>query len=219
MDWARVDWVLLDLDGTVLDLAYDNYFWRVLVHERYAQRHGLSPEAAAAALKPHFEGAAHTLPWYCTDHWSRVTGLDMAALKAEIRHRIRPLPGAVAFLEAVRASGRRLWLATNAHPDSWRLKLEHTGLTAYFERIICSHDYGAPKEDARFWTALQAQHPFEPARSLFVDDSRPVLDAARAYGIGQVIGLRHPDSSAPERELPGHLTASRLAALNPPGPA
>lgn len=217
VDWSRVDWVLLDMDGTILDLAYDNYFWRVLVHERYAQAQGLTLEQAQARLLPRFRDTAHTLPWYCTDFWSRETGLDMRALKAEIRERIAPLPGAVGFLDAVRASGRALWLATNAHRDSWTLKLEQTGLRGHFDRVTCSHDFGAPKENPAFWQRLRAVYPFDPARTLFVDDSQPVLDAARDYGIAQVIGIRHPDRSAPPRDIPGHLTVDALADLNPPG--
>lgn len=211
VDWSRVDHVLLDMDGTVLDLAFDNYFWRTLVHERYAAREGLTVEAARARLLPLFESTAHTLPWYCTDFWSAQTGLSMRDLKAEVRHRIQPLPGAVDFLEAVRASGRALWLATNAHRDSWSLKLDHTGLRGHFDGIFSSHEFGAPKEDPLFWNRFIDAHPFDPARALFVDDSAPVLDAARAFGIGQVIGIRHPDRSVDARPIAGHPTVHALA--------
>jgi 5'-nucleotidase len=213
VDGSQVDLVMLDMDGTILDLAYDNYFWRTLVFERYAALHGISRDEADARLLPEFIATQHTLPWYCTDHWSRVTGLDMLVLKAEIRERIRPLPGAVAFLDAVRASGRGLWLVTNAHPDTWRLKLSHTGLQPRFDRIVSSHEFGAPKEHPAFWRGLRAAHAFDPARTLFVDDSKAVLDAARAYGIGQVIGIRHPDHSAPPRPVEGHDTVDALAHL------
>lgn len=215
VNWSAIEWVILDMDGTILDLAFDNYFWRELVPQRYAAARGLSLEQARAELLPKFIEVQHTLPWYCTDYWSRITGLDMAALKHEIRHRIAPLQGAVEFLDTVRASGRPLWLATNAHRDSWSLKLEHTGLSDRFDRIHCSHDFGAPKEDARFWQRLQAAHPFDPARALFVDDSLPVLESARRYGIGQVVAIRHPDTSLPQRELGALAAVDRLADLLP----
>ncbi|TXH06023.1 MAG: GMP/IMP nucleotidase [Nevskiaceae bacterium] len=215
VDWRAVEWVILDMDGTVLDLAYDNYFWRELVPQRYALRHGLSLQEAREVLAPKFLEVQHTLPWYCTDYWSGVTGLNMAELKREIRHLIGPLEGAVDFLHAVRASGRHLWLATNAHRDSWSLKLEHTGLTELFDRIVCSHDYGAPKEDARFWQRFMAEHPFEPSRALFVDDSLPVLEAARAFGIGQLVAISHPDTGQPPRQVTGFPAVPRLSALQP----
>jgi 5'-nucleotidase len=216
VDWSRAEWVLLDMDGTVLDLAYDNWFWRELLPARYAERRQLPLDAARAELEPQFRSVMHTLPWYCTDHWSRVTGLDVAALKRESRDRVAVLPGALDFLRAVRASGRRLWLATNAHRDSWTVKLERTGLLGEFEHVICSHDYGAPKESATFWQAARARYGFDPARSLFVDDSLPVCRAARDFGIGQVVLLSHPDSAQPPREVSGFTTAPRLADLSWP---
>lgn len=219
VDWQQVEWVLLDMDGTLLDLSFDNYFWHQHVPERYAEKHGLSLSEARAHLEPKFSSSQHTLPWYCTDHWSRETGLNLAALKRDLRHRIGPIPGAEEFLQAVKRSGRRLWLATNAHRDSWQLKMEHTGLGVYFEQVICSHDFGHPKEDHGFWRALQARHPFDPARALFVDDSMPVLSAAQAYGIGQVIGIRKPDCNLPERPLPAMRSVATIAELTPGVPA
>lgn len=214
LDWTRVDWVILDMDGTILDLAYDNYFWRELVPQRYAEANNLTLDQAIQVLWPKFRAVQHTLPWYCTDYWSEVTGLDMAALKHEIRDRIRALEGSEHFLQAVKDSGRKLWLATNAHRNSWMLKMEHTGLGHYFDEIVCSHDFGAPKEDAVFWQRFRAAKPFEPARALFVDDSLPVLQAARDYGIGQVLGLRHPDSTqAPRTDLDWSPAVDRLEQL------
>lgn len=215
VNWGEVEWVLLDMDGTVLDLAYDNFFWRELVPQRYALRHNMTVEAARAALEPRFREVQHTLPWYCTDYWSELTGLNMAALKRETRHLIGALDGAVEFLVAVKESGRPLWLATNAHRDSWALKLEHTGLAPLFDKIVCSHDFGAPKEDPRFWTRFVAAHPFDSARSLFVDDSLPVLRAARDFGIGQVVAISHPDTSQPPREVSEFPAVARLGQLRP----
>lgn len=215
VNWPAVEWVLLDMDGTILDLAFDNYFWRELVPQRYAEQNGLTLEHARAVLKPKFEEVMHTLPWYCTDYWSEITGLNMAALKSEVKHRIGPIDGAEAFLQAVQRSGRRLWLATNAHPDSWRLKLEYTGFGHYFEQVICSHDFGHPKEDLRFWEAVHAAHPFDRARALFVDDSMPVLSAAQAFGIRQVVGIRKPDSNLPERPIEAMPSVRTLAELTP----
>lgn len=216
VDWDAVEWVILDMDGTLLDLAYDNYFWRDLLPQRYAEKHGLTLARAREALAPKFIAVEHTLPWYCTDYWSEITGLGIAQLKREIRDRIRVLPGAEDFLQAVRASGRPLWLATNAHRDSWQLKIEHTGLGHYFDRIVSSHDFGHPKEAQAFWHALRDGRPFDPQRALFVDDSALVLAAARTFGIGQVVGLRQPDSGAAERDLPGFVTARTIGELSRP---
>lgn len=215
VDWGRVDHVLLDMDGTLLDLAFDNHFWRELVPLRYAALHGLSIEQALERLVPQFRAMQGKLEWYCLDYWTDVTKVDIAALKEEIRDRIAPLDGAEDFLRWLRESGKQIWLATNAHGRSWRLKLEHTGFAHWFDRVICAHDFGAPKEDPRFWQRVMIEHPFEPSRVLFADDSLPVLRAARDYGIGQIIAIRHPDSTQPKREIDEFAAVDRLADLLP----
>ncbi|MFX5776614.1 HAD-IA family hydrolase, partial [Acinetobacter baumannii] len=88
----------------------------------------------------------------------------------------------------------------NAHRDSLSLKLERIELAPYFDRLISSHDYGYPKEDARFWSALQADFGFDPQRSLFIDDSLPILRSARAYGVAHLLAVRHPDSRGQVRD-------------------
>ena len=208
---------MLDMDGTILDLAFDNHFWREVVPGRYAQQKSISVEDARAELEPHFTSLQGRLQWYCLDYWSELTRLDLAALKAEVRHRIAPLDGAEDFLRAVRDSGRRLWLVTNAHRNSWSLKMEQTGLGPWFEKVICSHDFGAPKEDPAFWAGLHARHPFDKDRALFVDDSLPVLRAAKAYGIGQLVAIRKPDTTQPARTIREMPAVDRLADLLPLG--
>ncbi|MGB0954500.1 MAG: GMP/IMP nucleotidase [Panacagrimonas sp.] len=215
IDWSRVDHVLLDMDGTILDLAFDNYFWGELVPQRYAESKGLTLDQAYQVLMPRFEAVRQTLPWYCTDYWSEQTGLCMASLKHEVRDRIRLLDGSLEFLQAARAAGKQVWLATNAHPDSWRLKLDHTGIDAHFDGIISSHDFGAPKEDDHFWQAVFQMHRFDPARSLFADDNEQVLLAARRFGIGQIIGMHHPDSGAEARSFSDFDSVARLNELLP----
>ncbi len=196
-DWLRIDTVLLDMDGTLLDLSFDNHFWRELVPRRFAELNGLSLEAARQDLVPRFAARQGTLEWYCTDFWSREVGFDVATLKHEAREHIRYLPGATQFLAAIRASGRRLLLVTNAHHDALRIKAAHTGLGDCFDLLISSHSYGFPKEHPQFWHELDARGVHESRSSLFLDDSLPVLRAARAHGIAQVFAVTRPDTTQP----------------------
>lgn len=215
IDWTRVDDVLLDMDGTLLDLAFDNRFWQQWVPERYAEHHGVSLPEARATLDPQFAHWQGQLQWYCLDHWGEITALDLKAMKIERQQEIRVLPGAENFLSAVQASDKRLWLTTNAHRDALDVKLGATGIDRYFDHVVSSHDFGRPKEDAGFWQALRQQFPFDPARALFVDDSPSVLRAAEAYGIGQVVAISHPDSSLAPRvvtEFPAVERIEQLAA-------
>jgi putative hydrolase of the HAD superfamily len=194
LPWADIDTVLLDMDGTLLDLHFDNHFWLEHLPLRYAELHGISREAASAELLPLFRAHAGTLPWYCTDFWSRELNLSVRDLKREVAHLIALRPDADTFLKALRAAGKHVVLITNAHRDSLSLKLEKVELAPYFDRLISSHDYGFPKEDQQFWFALQQDFPFEPARSLFIDDSLPILRSAGRYGVAHLLAVRQPDS-------------------------
>ena len=109
-------------------------------------------------------------------------------------HLIQLRPHADTFLAALRSAGKRVALITNAHRGSLSLKLEKVELAPWFDRLISSHDYGFPKEDQQFWFALQQDFPFEPARSLFIDDSLPILRSAGRYGVAHLLAVRQPDS-------------------------
>jgi FMN phosphatase YigB (HAD superfamily) len=79
------------------------------------------------------------------------------------------------------------------------IKDERTQVVSHFDADFSSHSFGAPKEHQQFWQALAKVEQFDPQRSLFVDDSLPVLRAARAAGIGLIYAVRCPDSDAPPR--------------------
>jgi HAD superfamily hydrolase (TIGR01509 family) len=198
--WSQIDTVLLDMDGTILDLAFDNHFWRTHVPQAWAQRRALSVQQAVDQLQHRFRACEGTLNWYCLDYWSRELELDISALKKKHSDRIRWLPGAREFLHRVRALGKRLVLITNSHPTTLAIKDAHTQIVSHFDADFSSHAFGAPKEHQQFWCALAKVEQFDPRRSLFVDDSLPVLRAARAAGIAMIYAVRCPDSDAPPRQ-------------------
>lgn len=200
LPWSRIDTVLLDMDGTLLDLHFDNHFWLSHLPQRYAEKHAIDRAAAEAELLPLFQRHAGQLSWYCLDFWSRELDLPVRALKEEIAHLIALRPDADRFLAALRGAGKRVALITNAHRDSLSLKLERVELAPWFDRLISSHDYGFPKEDQQFWFALQEDFGFDPARSLFIDDSLPILRSARRYGVAHLLGIRQPDSRGPAKD-------------------
>ncbi|MEK7696969.1 MAG: GMP/IMP nucleotidase [Pseudomonadota bacterium] len=204
--WEKIHTVLLDMDGTLLDLHYDNHFWLEHVPRRYAEKNALSLAAAKNELLGRYKNAEGTLDWYCIDYWTRELGLDIPQLKEEVDHLIAIHPHVIDFLDAVRATGRRMVLVTNAHGKTIELKFRRTQLGEHFDAVVCSHDFGLPKERAEFWERMQAAEPFEKTAALLVDDSLPVLRAARAYGIAQLLAVRRPDSKQPEK-LTGEFPA------------
>lgn len=200
LPWQQIDTVLLDMDGTLLDLHFDNHFWLTHLPQRYAEHHGVSLALAQAELLPLFRQHAGTLNWYCTDFWSRELRLSIRDLKREVAHLIALRADAELFLRALREAGKRVVLITNAHRDSLSLKLERVELAPWFERLISSHDYGFPKEDQQFWFALRQDVDFDPARSLFIDDSLPILRSAGRFGVAHLLAVRQPDSQAEPKD-------------------
>ena len=215
LDWSTIRTVLLDMDGTLLDLHYDNYFWLEHVPRRYAEYHGVELEGARAQLYERFARHSGTLNWYCTDFWSSELALDIIQLKQEILHLIAVRPDVPAFLNAVRSTGRRVVMVTNAHPKSLHLKMRETGLEQHFDALISSHQVGLPKEHPDFWNGLQSLEPFDAQHTLFVDDSLPVLRSAQAYGRAQLLAVCNPDSRQPHKDCGEFVGISSFVEVMP----
>jgi len=201
INWNTITTVFLDMDGTLLDLHFDNHFWREHVPMRFAQYNGLEIEAAREHLFPRFQAVEGTMQWYCIDYWSQELGLDIAELKREVDHLINIHPHVIDFLSAARVCGKRITLVTNAHSKSLSLKMQRTQLAQHFDAIICAHDIGLPKEEPEFWAKLQATEPFEKSATLLVDDSLPVLRSAKKYGIENLLAVLKPDSQAENKDV------------------
>jgi HAD superfamily hydrolase (TIGR01509 family) len=199
IEWSGIDTVLLDMDGTLLDLHFDNYFWLHHLPERYASLKGVDPEQCRSQLKASYDRMRGTLDWYCLDYWSDTLDLDIVALKLEISHKIRLRPGAESFLAWLREADKKVMLVTNAHPHSVNLKMAQIPIVHHFDFVVSSHHFQAPKEQQQFWSALHQQHSFEPARTLFIDDTESVLTSAANFGVAHLLGVSQPDLEQPIR--------------------
>ncbi len=198
-DWSEISTVLLDMDGTILDLHYDNHFWLEYLPLKYSQSQKISLSQARMLLQKKYQKVTGTLSWYCLDYWSKETQLPIKLLKREIKHLIQLRPDADDFLTALKAAGKRIVLVTNAHPDSLALKIEQTQLDKYFDRLYSTHEFGATKESQQLWQGLQAKEKFTCANTLFVDDSLTILRSAKQFGIKHLLAISNPDSQHPEK--------------------
>jgi putative hydrolase of the HAD superfamily len=214
-DWNAIDTVLLDMDGTLLDLHFDNHFWQVYVPEKFAAKHGLPHAEAHAECIRRFNAKAGTLDWYCVDYWTQQLELDIVQLKQELSHLIAVHPDVVDFLVALKAAGKWVVLVTNAHRKSLNLKMDRTGLAIHFDAMHVSHEYGLAKEDPAFWAALQHSEPFDSARTLLVDDSLPVLRSAREFGIAHLLAILQPDTQQPDKNVADFVAIRRFSEINP----
>jgi putative hydrolase of the HAD superfamily len=218
LDWSTIDTVLLDMDGTLLDLRFDNWFWQELIPHRYAAARGITPQQASELLAPLFLSLRGTMQWYCIEHWTRELKLDIAQIKRETLSRVGYLPGAEEFLLKLKRTGKRCVLVTNSHPLTLAIKNERVGLMAHFDACYSTHSFAVPKENAQFWPRLLDKEPFVPGRTLFVDDSLPVLNAALAFGIGWLRAVRRPDSGMPAQPTGDFIAVDRVAELLEAGP-
>ena len=201
VDWSTINTVLLDMDGTLLDLHYDSHFWLNHLPKVYGDIHGLTRDEVMQVMMPIFENNAGTLNWYCVDFWSESLGLDIMVHKTEVANNIAYRPTAKDFLNKARTSVSDMRLVTNAHRKGLMMKVEKTNIDQYFDEMICSHELGTPKEDVDFWYNLQQQNHFDPQQTLLIDDNESVLDAAHAFGIKNIFSIERPDSSKPRTTL------------------
>jgi len=195
--WEHVDCVFLDMDGTLLDKYYDDYFWEHYVPEIYAAKHRVGVDDARDLLLKTYQSVENTLQWTDLDYWSSRLDLDITALKRRISHLVKIHPHCLEFLQHVQEIGKKLYLITNAHPKALAVKMEQVGIEHWFERLICSQEVGAAKEQPEFWPSLKHLLPYEKERTLFADDTEKVLHAARDFGIRHLIHIAKPSSRLP----------------------
>jgi HAD superfamily hydrolase (TIGR01509 family) len=199
--WKNIHTVLLDMDGTLLDLHFDNHFWLEHLPKKLAEKHGISLQAAKGIMAVDYEEVMGTLSWYCLDFWTEKLDIDIVEAKREIEHLISMREDSLPFIDALKASGREVILVTNAHPDSLSLKVEHTQLDNHIDQLISTHEFAVTKESQVLWQKLQAKLGFNPQHTLFVDDSLGILKAAQDFGIKHLLAVSNPDSQQPVREI------------------
>jgi len=179
----QIETVLLDMDGTILDKYYDDYFWEILVPKKYAEKNAISFEEAQKILFSIYKAEEGTLNWTDIDFWSKMTGIDIFSLKKEVDHLIKPHPDAEEFLQAINSNGHQVYLLTNAHNKVMELKLNKTGFHKYFHSCITSFDIGYPKENIKFWENLKRNLNINPEKTMFIDDTETILHTAKLAGI------------------------------------
>ena len=219
INWQDIDTVLLDMDGTLLDLHFDNYFWLEHLPKRYSEAHQLNLQQARTDIHQTISDLEGTLNWYCLDHWSELIQTDVVALKAEVSDKIRLRPYTETFLTRLKALGKKLVLITNSHRKGLELKLRMTAIDQWLDIIISSHDFQSPKEELQFWQQLQLSEPFDPERTLFIDDTPRILKSAQDFAhIKHLICIVLPDSQKPEKDAEGFMSIRHFDEIMPPPP-
>ncbi|MBH0091253.1 GMP/IMP nucleotidase [Pseudoalteromonas sp. NSLLW218] len=208
LNWSKIDTVLLDMDGTLLDLHYDSHFWLNVIPAQHALARGISLDAAKADILKRYQAVSGQIQWYCLDYWEQQLSLPIMELKRESQHLIKMREDVPHFLTELKKAGKELILLTNAHPESVMLKFENTAIDNYLDGVVSTHEYGVSKEQQSLWHKVQDDLGFNKSRTLFVDDSVPVLNAAREYGIEHLLAVANPDSQQPHNEIADYLSVT-----------
>lgn len=206
INWETIHTVFLDMDGTLLDLHYDNHFWLDYMPVQYASKHAISIEQARTRLNALYKEMEGTLDWYCLDYWQEKLDMDIVALKHQVADKIAIRKEVERFLTFVKGQNKRIVLLTNAHRKTVELKFSYARIEEWFDAVITSHDLGLAKEQPGFWDKLEVIEPYNAEHTLFIDDNLDVLAEAERHGIMHLLAIHQPDSQqAPKDTL--HYTA------------
>ena len=213
LNWAQIDTVLLDMDGTLLDLAFDRHFWLEHVPLTLSETRGITLAEAEALIAGKFQAVAHTLNWYCLDYWAAELALDIRAMTYAKRSLAAMREDTVPFLQALRRAGKRTILLTNAHPYNLDIKLAQTVLARRPPLFPPSRTLGPHTAHPRLWQAVEQHTGFDRPRTLFIDDNETILDAAKSWGIGWCLGVSNPDSGRPDQVFQRHAAVRDYRTL------
>ena len=217
IDWTQIDEILLDLDGTLLDLNFDLHFWLEYLPIIYSEKHKVRIEDAKNILQKILNAEIGTLNWYCLDFWRNKLDLDIVQLKRNVSHLIQVHPNVDEFLTQVKLINKKIYLVTNAHRKTIKLKMQATKIEHYFDNIISSHDFGFAKQQQHFWHELTRNIGLKKERAIFFDDSQDVLNAARKYNIRQIIAISKPSSKLAAKEVSGFINIENFSQAMPIG--
>lgn len=213
LNFNTIDTVMLDMDGTMLDKYFDDFFWESLVPEKYAKKNHLTIEKAKEHLLNLYKKHEGTLNWTDIDFWSDQLDLDIPTLKAQIEHLIEMHPNVEEFLIEMKKREKKLYLVTNAHYKVLDLKLKKISIGKYFDRCITSFEIGYPKENPKFWSVLQNTISFDKHKTIFIDDTCDVLLTAKDFGIKNIVLKKKASSAKEDKPCPDFYSISDFKEL------
>ena len=184
--WDDIDDVLLDMDGTLLDRHFDNFFFEEELPRRYAALHGLPFEVSRERLMAMYRTVEGELAWTDLHYWTERVGIDVVALHKEL---------------------------TNAHKAGVAVKSAKTGLARHVDRIVDAFEVGYLKMRAEYWPACRRLVGFDPTRSLYVDDDESCLLAAKQFGIHRLVHSAKSSTQLAPVHSASFASVERLSVL------
>jgi beta-phosphoglucomutase family hydrolase len=191
---------VFDMDGTLIDnMHVHREAWRIFLERKglpfdEEQYHRNNTGTIIEIIPRFFPHASDLAEAYRL-------GMEKEAVYREIyRGRVVALPGLVGFLDALRAAGIRIALATAADRGNIDFTLDELGIRDRFDALVGSEDVkrGKPHPDVYLHAAERLGQA--PMRCLAFEDSHSGIRAALDAGM-RVVGL---STTHTQEELAGY---------------
>ena len=188
MIFKDIECLLIDMDGVILDNAYDNDFWQNQIPEVIADSKGIGFDDAKRLAIQIFNYKKNTKDWYDVDYWSNMLDIDIEAQKRSEKSfsRISLYDGVIDTLNVLKNKTKMI-LITNAHRKTLNIKLEKYNLTPYFDEIVCAHELHYVKEDIQLWYMLRSKYRLDYEKTLLVEDTINNINVGLSAGISGAI--------------------------------
>ena len=204
IEWNAIDTVLLDMDGTLLDDHYEDFFWDVEVPKRYAAKYIITTKEANKRLQKLYYKHEKSMAWSDIDFWEKELDMKLWSIRHQLRHLVRLHPHTIRFLRFLKKHKKRIYLVTASHPKDIDFKFGYSKIGGYFDGICTSFDFGISKHDKLFWKNLQKKLKYDNNRTLFADDKEKIVRVAKSSGIKWVI-VKSKSSSKKPANMPKNL--------------
>ncbi|MDC0984921.1 HAD hydrolase-like protein [Gammaproteobacteria bacterium] len=188
MIFKDIECLLIDMDGVILDNAYDNDFWQNQIPEVIADSKGIEFDDAKRLAIQIFNYKKNTKDWYDVDYWSNMLSIDIEAQKRSEKSfsRISLYDGVIDTLSVLKNKTKMI-LITNAHRKTLNIKLEKYNLTPYFDEMVCAHELNYVKEDIQLWYMLRSKYRLDYEKTLLVEDTINNINVGLSAGISGAI--------------------------------
>ena len=188
MIFKDIECLLIDMDGVILDNAYDNDFWQNQIPEVIADSKGIAFDDAKRLAIQIFNYKKNTKDWYDVDYWSNMLNIDIEAQKRSEKSfsRISLYDGVIDTLSVLK-NKTKMVLITNAHRKTLNIKLEKYNLTPYFDEMVCAHELNYVKEDIQLWYMLRSKYRLDYEKTLLVEDTINNINVGLSAGISGAI--------------------------------
>ena len=199
MSAQRLHGVIFDMDGVLIDShAVHRKAWRSFIHTLgravpESELDFILDGRKRGDILRHFVGD-------CPNSELEELGRRKDCIFRQMRHQVRPLPGAVRMVRELHGSGIAVALATSASSSRARSTLIELGLLNLFEVVVTGEDVLLGKPDSSIYRLACNRIRFKPQCLLAVEDAISGVRAAVGAGLRCVGVASH--------ETPESLTAS-----------